>query len=283
VISESAKENPPKPTVKQLLGDAVSYARSNFKMFLLYGGGLVVVFKLIGVIQRQIGIYGTPLLYDLINWPIYFFGVFLKAIFAYNVHRFVLLRQRKISFALDQTFWLFFAAVLALQLAFAIPEELFGSFVTPERLSEWRQGQPPISSPMWFLLGPLASIVTSFIVLFLAAPFLAAPPSIVASGKFSIGASLAIGRALYWPIVWGLLLLNLVLSLYAFLVGLGDWRLITNFISMEEDRFTFVSMTLRTVLLAPVSFFSVLLGATFTAAAYIRGSKYLGLPDPTRN
>ena len=82
--------------------------RSNFARFLLYGGILVAIPKLIRVIVPWMR--DDPDVFGLgaFTWPVYFLAIFLKAIFAFNVHRFVLFGQRKFSFALNRTFWLFF-------------------------------------------------------------------------------------------------------------------------------------------------------------------------------
>ena len=132
---------------------------------------------------------------------------------------------------------------------------------------------------MWFFLLPLSQIAGEFLMFVLIARSLIIPPSIVASASIELGVSLKIGRAFYWQIFCGMLILHVGLSLYAFLIGFSDWLLLERFMSMEDERYGLVSLTLRKVLLAPIAFFYVLLGATFTSALFIRGTKYLGLPS----
>lgn len=273
-----AETNPQRPTTGQLLGDAFAYMRLNFRTFLVYGGGLIAVSKTVKIIVSWVQYDVEVPVFAALGWLPYFLTVFVKALLAYNVHRYILFGQRQFSFALSKNFWLFFAAVVAIEMAFFIPGELFENFMSVERLSEWRRAETPLPAPLWFMLGPLAAITTSFFVFILVAIFLTVPPSIVAHGKINFDANLKTGRALYWQIFSGLLILHLILSLYGFLVGLGQFYLLGLFVVMDDTYYSLYSMTLLTVLLAPISFFHALLGATFTSAVFIRGSEYLGLP-----
>ncbi len=269
-----------KPTAKMLLGDALRYTRSNFKIFFIFGGILILAPKLIRILllwsQDDPELFGLGAL----EWPVYFVGVILNAIFAYNVHRFVLCGQRTFSFALGKTFWLFFAAVLIIALVFLIPHEIIENYSAADRLYGSAGEIQFVSMVSWFIIVLGVQTMVSILILALFARFLTIPPHIAAQGKIAWGANLAIGRALYWQIVLGLLFLHVFLNLYAFLVGMGLWPIQESFMSVEDDHYALVSLTLREVFFAPISFFSVLLGATFTSAALIRGSEYLGYPDP---
>lgn len=205
----------------------------------------------------------------------------MKALFAYNVHRYVLSGQRQFSFALNKIFWLFFTAVLAIQLAFLVPDALLEGILSVERINGWRPSVESTAVPpdLWVLLPALSQIAGEFLVFIPIALFLAILPSIVAYGKMELSANLKIGKAFYWQIFWGLLILHLILSLYAFLIGLVQVPLLLMFLEFDDTRFALYSMAFQTILLVPIGFFYALLGATFTSAVLIRGSKYLGLAN----
>lgn len=282
-----SESNTQKPTAFQLLGDAIDYARPNFATFLLYGGGLILVLALTSTGLRWFEYDHESLGLDVFALAIVFLAIFVEAQFAYNVHRFVLSGQRGFSLTLNRTFWVFFAAIFAIQLAFLIPEEFVESYLSVEQVSEWRGSQSPLSlslsSSGWVLLAPAAQFIVELLVFMLIAIFLTIPPGIVAHGKIELSANLKIGGALYWPIFWGLLILYAIYSLYALLVGISSGWSVPFAGNLDDAQFVLVTLVLQSVLLAPLSFFYVLLGATFTSADFIRGSNYLGLPDPVRS
>jgi hypothetical protein len=258
-------------SARLLLGDAFRLARQHFRKALLAGALLMLASKLIFISSRLFSIHVEAISYNAIEWPVYLVTAFLTAQFAFNVHRFVILERKSFLFATGKVFLLFFAAVVVIDLAFFIPKALLGDVIF------WRIWD---KSP-YVLLGQqlqwryAISMGIDVTALFLFAWVLVIPAYIVAQQKLGLRTSSAIGRKMHFQVAFGIVCLQLLLGVIVTGVTYVGWGISSAIVSpIPFDNiklYSSVNIVVQNLLHAPISFFTVLLGATFTSAAYLRG------------
>ena len=254
-----------------LLGDAFRLARQHFGKALLAGALLTLAAKLIFIIPRLLEINVDAISYDIIGWPVNLLVTLLAAQFAFNVHRFAILRRKSFLLATGKVFWLFFAAVFVVDLVFFIPKAVLGDVIF------WRiwDKSPYVLLGQQYQWRNAISLGIEIAVLFLFAWLLVIPAYIVAQQKLGLRTSFAIGRKMHFQVAFGIVCLQLlsgVLGGGVMSVALSISSAIVSPIPIDNiKRFSSVYTVVLNLLHAPLSFFKILLGATFTSAAYLRG------------
>jgi len=209
--------------------------------------------------------------HEFLAWLVYLLGTFLTAQFAFNVHRFAILERKSFLFATGKVFWLFFAAVVVIDLAFFIPKQLLGDVIF------WHiwDDDPRVLLGQQIQWRSAISMGIDIAVLFLFAWLLVIPAYIVAQQKLGLRTSFPIGRKMHFQVAFGIVCLQLLAAVIVTgvtYVGWGISSAIVSPIAFDDIKlFSSVNIVVQNLLLAPISFFTVLLGATFTSAAYLRG------------